>query len=160
MGMNPNLFDLAFVSENYNDFCADEGNIRKGFNAVLSCFHLTDNYYNYCKEHYPDRVSSFQKLRDFQIFLSSKTHFFNDIQSIANAYKHLYVRSGKSHVTVESGGAVTNIQIKGSNVIGIDGCATDDEGRNVVIYIRKDGTRARLKEALDDVRRVWDTILP
>lgn len=159
MGMNPDDFDLAFVSENYEDFCADEASIRKGFNAVLSCFHLTDNYYNYYKKHDPAKVSPFPKLKDFQIFLSSKTEFFKDIQCVANAYKHLYTRSDKSYVTVESGGAVTSIQIRGNDVVEIDGCAINDEGRSIIVYTRKNGTKVRLKEALDEVRRVWEAIL-
>jgi len=159
MGMNPDLFVLSFVSGNYDDFCSDEASIRKGFNAVLSCFHLTDNYYHYYKKNVPAKVSAFPKLKDFQIFLSSKTPFFEDIQSIANAYKHLYT-SGKTHVTVESGGAITSIQIQGSDVVEIDGCEIDDKGRLVVVYTRKDGTKARLREALDHVIHVWDTILP
>ena len=158
-GMNPDDFYLAFVLQNCEDFYNDEADIRKGFNAVLSCFHLTDNYFNYYKKHNPDTVSSYPKLKHFHEFLSSKTKFFNDIQSLANAYKHLYTNSSKSHVTIESGGAVKNVLLKGNDVEEIDGCATDDEGKSIVIYKRKDGTKARLKEALDEVQNIWIKIL-
>ena len=159
MGMNPLDYHDCFVCPNYQDFCEEENNVRKGFNAALSASHMSDNYYNYYKANDPGKISSFKKLKDFKVYLSSKTPYFDDIQSIANAYKHLYTRSSQPHVTIESGGVITSIQIHGNNVVEIDGCGTDDSGKNVVIYTRKDLTKARLKKALNHVLDIWKDIL-
>ena len=44
-------------------------------------------------------------------YLSNKNEYFNDVQSIANAYKHLYQRNkNKSHVTVTSAGTITDLK--------------------------------------------------
>jgi len=78
---------------NYDEFCADEGNIRKAFNAVVSLFHMTDNYFNFYKRRADAKVAGFNDLRDFQVYMGGHTPYFNDVQSIANAYKHLYTNS-------------------------------------------------------------------
>lgn len=46
MQMNPKFYYDNFVKPNYDEFCADEGSLRKAFNAVVSFFHMTDNYFN------------------------------------------------------------------------------------------------------------------
>jgi len=159
MGMNPLDYHDCFVCPNYQDFCEEENNVRKGFNAALSACHMADNYYNYYKANNPGKVSSFKQLKDFQVDLSSKTQYFNDIQSIAIAYKHLYTSYSKPHVTIESGGVITCIRIHGNNAVEIDGCGTDDSGKDIVIYTRKDLQKVRLKEALSHVLNIWQDIL-
>lgn len=36
MQMDPKYYYDNFVKPNFNEFCADEGSIRKAFNAVVS----------------------------------------------------------------------------------------------------------------------------
>ena len=76
------------MKPNYDEFCADEGSLRKAFNAVVSPFHMTDNYFNYYDRRGNAKVAGFNKLRDFQTYVGGLTPYFNDVQSMANVYKH------------------------------------------------------------------------
>jgi len=158
MQMNPKYYYDNFVKPNYDEFCADEGNLRKAFNAVVSLFHMTDNYFNFYKRRGDAKVAGFNKIKDFQIHMGGSTPYFNDIQSIANAYKHLYDNSGKAHVTVESGGAVYLQEVAEKD----DSIDTEDlEGAAccIVYYLRKDGSSLEIKKALSDVIKIWEALL-
>ena len=159
MSMDPLVFYESFVLPNYCDFCEEEDNVRKGFNAALSVSHMTDNYYNYYKRHNPDKVARFKNIKIFKTYLSKKISYFDDIQSLSNAHKHLYTYPDKSYVTVESGGVVTSITIQVGNILRIDGSESDDFEKTVVIYTRKDGTRVKLKAALIKVIDLWEKML-
>lgn len=154
MQMNPKYYFDNFVMPNYDEFCADEGSVRKAFNAIVSLFHMTDNYFNFYKRRGDAKVASFSNLRDFQVHMSELAPYFNDVQSMANAYKHLYTNSGKAHVTVASGGAVYLQEITEND----DSIETEDlDGASccVVYYLKKDGGSLEVKDALDEVIKVW-----
>jgi len=159
MGMNPVYYFETFVLPNYRDFSEEEGNLRKGFNAVLSISHMPDNYFHYYRVNEPGRVSQFKELKDFRVHLATIASYFNDIQSIANAFKHLYTPSDKAHVTIESGGVIMSAQFQDNGTVEIIGCETNDRGKEIVIYKRKDGAILRLKEALSQVIDMWQKIL-
>lgn len=157
--MNPHKYYEIFLRPNYEDFSADEGNVRKAFNAAISIVHMTDNYFNYFKKQGDSKTSSYENLRDFQIYLSRCSPYFNDVQSIANAYKHLYPNSGNDYVTVSSGGAVSAIEVGEGDITTIDGLVKDDSGNFIVVYRKKDGAAVRLKTALDEVIKVWEGLI-
>lgn len=104
MRMNPDDFFRSFVLGNYSDFLDQPDNVRRGINASVSAFHMADQYYYYYKRNEPTRIIQFNEKKDFFKFLSKKTKYFNDIQSIANAYKHLYLNSALSYVSIDSAG--------------------------------------------------------
>ena len=158
MQMNPKYYYDNFVKPNYDEFCADEGNIRKAFNAVLSLFHMTDNYFNYYKQRGDAKVAGFNDLRDFQVHMGGLTPYFNDVQSMANAYKHLYTNSGKAHVTVESGGAVYVEEVT-ENEDSTDIVDLEVASCCIVYYLKKDGSSLEVKDALSEVIKVWGTLL-
>ena len=159
MSMNPYDYYENFVSPNCKDFYADESNLRKAFNAVVSVVHMTDNYFNYYKKQGDSRILSYKKMEDLQRYLSTQAKYFNDIQSIANAYKHLYTKSEKAYVNVESGGAITSIQVTDNDVTSIEGLVQDDNSNYIVVYSMKSGARLRLKTALSDVEKLWSGII-
>lgn len=157
MQMNPKYYFDNFVKPNYEEFCADTGSIRKAFNAVISLAHMTDNYFNYYKRRSDSKVIGFNELTDFQVYMSGLTPYFNDVQSMANAYKHLYTNSGKAHVTVQSGGDVyvkevtendDSVYIMDSE---LDLCCT-------VYYLKKDSSSLEVKDALSEVIKMWETL--
>ena len=156
--MNPKYYFDNFVKPNYDEFCADERSIRKAFNAIVSLFHTTDNYFNYYKRRGDAKVARFNELRDFQVYMGSLTSYFNDVQSMANAYKHLYTNSGQAHVTVQSGGAVY-VEEVAENRDSIE--EEDLEGASccIVYYLKKDGSSLRVMDALSEVINVWGTLL-
>ncbi len=158
MQMEPQYYFNNFVKPNYSEFCDDKGSIRKAFNAVVSLFHMTDNYFNYYKRKGDSRVSGFNEFKDFKIYMANKTHYFNDIQSIANAYKHLYTNSGKVHVTVESSGAVYVEDVDETSEI-VDGNDLEHSFCNAVYYLKKDGTSVQVKDAMREMIKVWENIL-
>ncbi len=160
MGMNPHDFFSAFVEGNYNDFCdeRDEANVRKGINAAVSLFHMADQYFNYYKKNDPSKISRFKDRDDFLKYLESKSKYFVDIQSIANAYKHLYTKIYKTHVTIASTRCIEKIIFE-KDKVSIDGCGEDDDGKPVVIYTTKDSQKIKLIKALDEVIRMWSSIL-
>ena len=160
MQMNPKYFFENFVKPNYDEFCDADGNLRLAFNAVVSLAHMADNYFNYYKRRNDVCVALYSDFVDFKTHLSSLSVYYNDIQSIANAYKHLYTNSGKIYVTIESGGAVYVEEA----VDDTEG--SDDEiepelthSTNEVYYTRKDGTEIELRQALDSVMSIWSGIL-
>jgi len=158
MQMNSRYYYDNFVKPNYDEFCDDEGNLRKAFNSILSLVHMTDNYFNYYKRRGAPRVSGFNKLEHFQIHLSSLTPYFNDVQSMANAYKHLYTNSGKAHVTVASGGAVYVEEIT-ENDDSIDSSDLEGSVCCTVYYTKKDGSSFSVKDALSEIMKVWQSLL-
>jgi hypothetical protein len=161
MGMNPYDFYASFVLPNFQDFCEEEHDVRKAFNAVVSVSHMTDNYYFYFKRYDPDKVASFKDIREFKAYLSQKAKYFNDIQSISEAYKHLYTKRNKPYVTIESGGAVTSMKIQAGNVVGLEigGYCGNDNGKIVVIYETKDRKKLRLKVGLTKMVDFWQNML-
>jgi hypothetical protein len=115
-GMIPAEFFEEFVLGNYHDFLDGEDSVRRGFNAVVPAFHMADHYFYYCQRHDPShRIVNYGKREDtikekrnsYLRYLSSENEYFNDVQSIANAYKHLYQgNKNKPHVTVSSAGTI------------------------------------------------------
>ncbi len=158
MGMNPFDFYQAFVEENYNDFLAEPDNVRKGINAAVSAYHMADQYYYYYKKNDPSKIALFNKRPDYLKYLEHQSKYSIDIQSIANAYKHLYLKSSSSHVTIASTGCIETIIFKQDNII-VDGCGQDDEGNLVVIYTTKNSKKIKLVEALKDVIHMWSAII-
>lgn len=158
MGMNPNRFFSVFVEKNFEDFDNDPGNVRKGLNSAISTFHMADHYYNYYEKNNPSKIDSYGNRTNFLKHLSNKSKYFNDIQSIANAYKHLYTDSNESHVTVSSTGTIEFIEFDQDNV-KVDGCEEDDNGNIIVIYTTKNSQKVKLLVALKDVIDMWNKIL-
>ncbi len=158
MGMHPYDFYTAFVEENYHDFYNEPDNVRKGINAAVSAFHMSDQYFNYFKKNDPNKISRFKDRTDFLKYLAKESKYFNDIQSIANAYKHLYLNSSLSHVSIASTGCIEKIEFE-KDGITVDGCSQDDDGKFVVIYTTKISQKIKLLEALKDVISMWSKIL-
>ena len=158
MGMNPYDFYSAFVEGNYCDFCNDPGNVRKGINAAVSAFHMADQYFYYYEKNDPSKIATYNDRTDFLKYLASKSKYFNDIQSIANAYKHLYLDCSKSHVFIASTGSIESIIFE-KDSITVDGCEKSDEGNYIVIYTTKHSQKIKLTEALKDVVDMWSKII-
>ena len=157
MRMTPDFYFKNFVLPNYEDFCNDEGNLRKAFNAAVSLNHMTDNYFEYYKRKGDPQILEFGKIKNFKAWLSKKSPYFNDIQSVADAYKHLYTNSGKAYVTVESGGAIFVGEKGNEDDNNIDEIV--DFPSTTVFYLRKDGKAIELKVALNEVIQLWRRIL-
>lgn len=150
MEMTPNDFFMIFVKGNYNDFVKREDSIRRGFNAVVPAFHLADHCYKYCKRHEPNKIRGYQSRKDYLQYLSNKNRYFQDIQSIANAYKHLYQRNlNAPHVTVSSTGAIETIE---NSNIEIEG-----EPQKYVVYKNiKTNRKRKLSVALKNAIEMWE----
>jgi len=125
---------------------------------------MADNYFNYYERRRDSRIAPFiisankhDNMLSFKNHLSTLSSYFNDLQSMANAYKHLYTNSGNAYVTVESGGAIS----VGESDIENYGVADDlkDNYCSQVYYRTKDGNTHTVKEALDDLMGVWKTLL-
>lgn len=149
MKMTPSDFFYIFVEGNYNDFVERENSIRRAFNAVVPAFHLADHYYKYCKCHDPNKIRRYQNRKNYLRYLSAKNNYFQDIQSIANAYKHLYQRNlNAPHVTVSSAGTIETIE--NSNV------EIEGEPQKYVVYKNiKTNRKRRLSVALKNVIKMW-----
>jgi len=158
MGMNPYDFFCAFVEENYYDFYKEPDNVRKGINAAVSAFHMADQYFNYYEKNDPSKISGLKGRKDFLKYLANKSKYFTDIQSIANAYKHLYLNSNLSYVSIASTGCIESIIFE-KDGITVDGCGQVDNGKFVVIYTTKKSKKIKLLEALEEVVSMWSKIL-
>ena len=159
MGMTPDEFLTTFVGGNYDDFAEKPECIRRAFNAAVAASHMADHYYEYTKRHEPAKVDKYKKLDDYvQYLFQSAGECFRDIRSIANAYKHLYI---KSHWSISSAGSIDCVQFKSTTssvealeqdwVSSPENAATTSK----VIYRRRDGTQGDLLQALTQVRNFW-----
>lgn len=165
MQMNPKYYYDNFVKPNYDEFCADEGNVRKAFNAVISIASMMDNYFNYYERRGDTRIAPFMvSANKRENFIAFKNHlrtlssYFNDLQSMSNAYKHLYTNSGNAYVTVESSGAVFVGESETEENDDIPDELKDDYCSQVY-YNTKDGNTYTVREALDGLINVWETLL-
>lgn len=174
MQMNPKYFFENYVIPNYDEFCNDEGNIRKAFNAVISLASMPDNYFNYyerrgspCIRPYLTSVKRNDKERQkenlitFKSYLGSLSSYFIDIQSMSNAYKHLYTNAGSAYVSVESGGAVF-VQDEENGDDDIDTDELKPAYCSKVYYtanIANNSQTYTVKEALESMITVWKTLV-
>ncbi|WP_111498113.1 hypothetical protein [Marinobacter bohaiensis] len=164
--MTPEQFLEAFVDQNRLDCHERPGDVRRGFNAAVSCSHLADHYLAYNKRHCPEKVVAFDTIGDLVNYLSEETEgAFRDIRSVSNAYKHLYTEVGpfSRHSTVNSCGAIEGGTFSSEDqIIEIheEYLSEDKESvRSAVIIKRKDGSRFELLPALDKtVERFYDLV--
>ena len=149
MGMTPDEFFDVFVLGNYEDFLEREDCLRRAFNAAVAASHMTDHYYNYCYRYFPKKVSQFPKLSSYKRHLSKKSPFFNDIQSIANAYKHLYQKKPhKPYVTVSSAATIEVVKTRNLEILA--------ELPEYVVYKNvKSGRIIKLSTALQSLIDMW-----
>ena len=153
MEMTPDFFFIKFVEGNFEDFKNEQNCIRKGFNTAVAMFHMADHYFNYFSKHDKNKINQIDEREDFLKYLSKKCEYFNDVQSIANAYKHLYQRNpDKPHVTIASAGVIENFKYDGLEITG----DMDD----YVGYVRLGSCeKRRLYVALENVIEMWREIV-
>ena len=148
LGMTPDEFFYVFVLGNYEDFVQNKSCVRRGFNATVSAFHLADHYYNYCKEHCTDKISDFPERKDYLRYLSGKNPYFQDIQSIANAYKHLYQNNlDAPYVSVSSAGTIQNAETSTFEI--------EEKVEGVIYRNINTGTTHKLLDALMSINEMW-----
>ena len=157
--MTPDEFLTTFVEGNYEDFAEKPESIRRAFNAVVAASHMADHYFEYTKRHEPAKVDKYKKLDDYiQYLFQSAGENFRDIRSIANAYKHLYI---KSHWSISSAGSIDCVQFK-SKTCSVEAVEQDwgsspeiESTTTKVIYRRRNGTQGDLLQALTQARDFW-----
>ena len=88
--------------------------------------------------------------------LENKNPYFIDIQSIANAYKHLYLDPTKPHVSIGSTGAIDSMETESISI----NCNQKKEERIFeTYYVTKTGDTKRLLEALESIQEMWNQIV-
>ncbi|NPU86405.1 MAG: hypothetical protein HPY65_18155 [Syntrophaceae bacterium] len=162
MGMTPTQFFEAFVVGNADDCRMNPGCVRRAFNASVAAFHLADHYQEYYRLNKPELVSQYKSKGDYVEYVCLQTNgAFRDIQSIANAYKHLYTDTDPKkarYTTVSSPAAIESIEI---NERGLDITAisheytTETNFRSFVSFTRTDGSKSEFLPILDVVVRFW-----
>jgi len=159
MGMTPEIYLEAFVEANANDCSDSPGDVRRAFNAAVAASHFADHFYAYAKRHNHGVVSQFVTMSSFLEHLSRATAgAFQDIRSIANAYKHLYtdVGAGSTYCTVSSAGSIDSVEIADDEHIEsiteafLDNSAVNGQ-RYTVLFKRKDGTSGEFLPTLEKV---------
>jgi len=151
-GMTPEDYFRSFVLANYHDFKENPICIRRGFNAAIAASHMADHNYNYHKKNNPAKISNFRKLGDYIKYLSEYTSgHFENIRSIANAYKHLYTWE---HTMVSSTGAIELIQHKTNSVNEVTTSHNPNESH--VVYTKRTGEQYNLTDSLKIVIEYWE----
>jgi len=150
--MTPSDFLSIFVEPNLSDFQADSGDIRKGINAAVSVFHLVDHYY---KKNDPSKILQYSGRKAFLKDLTRRCNAFQDVQNVANVYKHLYQDTSKAHVEIESTGDVHWISRGGIRV------ASDlsEENEIAVVFRTKSGKEKDLRSTIEDVVAMWKQMI-
>lgn len=167
MGTTPAEFLESFVLGNYEDFRADPGSVRRGFNAAVSAAHLADHYLYFNQRHHPGAVEKFKSIGPFSAYLERETGgAFRDIRSVSNAYKHLYTDTKpefEAYSSVTSSGTVEvafsgeGAEMQGLSTHFLAGGGEDDTGR--VIFTRKDGSQGDLLETLGRLVAFWRVLV-
>lgn len=164
MGMMPDDFFETFVRGNYEDCIDYLGSLRKAFNAAVSTSHLADHYFYYYKKHDSTRIKNFAKIGDFVEHLSKETGgYFQDIRSIANAYKHLYTGIDPKkavHSTVSSTGAIESISFdyKNAEIKELQEEGNENDYKETkVVFTKKAGSRLDFLFVLKKVVDYWES---
>lgn len=161
--MTPEDYYEAFTLGNYYDFINDPSSIMRAFNAAVASTHLADCYYNFYKKNDPKKVIAYNKLENFLDYISNETdNYFRDINSIANAYKHLYPRNQKhpEYSTIPSTGAIESVKFIGEEVEQVFEVPVDKNSlENIVVYTRRTGEQIQFKQAIETVINFWETII-
>jgi len=164
MRMTPEQYFEAFTLGNYYDFMDDSSNVRKAFNSAVSASHLADCYFNYHNKYQPETIKQYKSLRNFVDNISKRTNnCFQDIRSIANAYKHLYTglkEKHKQYSTISSAGTIESIEFEEE---GIDQLTQEYENSSAstlsVIYTRKTGEIVCYKKSIESVIEFWESMI-
>jgi hypothetical protein len=163
ISMTPEQYFEAFTLGNYNDFLENQSSVMRAFNSAVAASHLVDCYYYFYEKNDPVRVNIYPKLESFIDYLSRETNnYFRDINSIANAYKHLYARDKKhpEYSTISSAGTIESIRFIDEEVERV---YEEPIEKNVsefsVFYTRKTGEQIQFKQAIEVVVNFWETII-
>jgi len=165
MKMTPDDFFELFVTGNYEDYKSNPGDIRLAFNVAVSASHMADHYFKYNKKYDPPKVNSYKSIGKFIEYLSLNTKgYFQDIRSIANAYKHLYTLDDPHisvYATVSSPGAIESIafQSKKSKIKEIKEECSEELNISKVVYTRIDGKQIDFSNTLQPVIDFWIGLL-
>lgn len=165
MGMEPEQFFEDFVQGNYQDFVDNPWSIRHAFNAAVAASHMADHYFEFHQRHGSDTRSRawspapFCKLEKLRKHANEKTDgAYNSIRSIAEAYKHLYVKRASSDVS--SGGSVHYLTMP-DEAEDIDEMTWGDGemGLAGVAFTKRDGTSHEFGPVLKAVVECWRELL-
>ncbi len=125
--------------------------MRHGFNAAVAAFQMVDLYFNFHKRHDPEKIAAYSNKGVYLEHLYRTCKKFKDIRSIANAYKHLYVRG--RNVTVASTGAIEQVDFISKDIREMYSDYRGDD--DFVVYEKRTGERIRLLESLKDTISMW-----
>lgn len=144
ISMTPEEYFEAFTLGNYNDFIDDSSNVMRAFNSAVSASHLADCYYNFYEKNQPDLIKKYGDFGGFINYISQKTNnYFQDIRSIANAYKHLYTGIKKKHAkysTISSAGTIESVAFEDEEINQVSEEPIDKNASGfIVVYTRKTG---------------------
>ncbi len=159
----PAMYYWYFIEPNYRDLCERANDVRLGFNAAISAFHMSDVFLLYYARRDPKRVAAYyegRKPREARKYvlrsLGQQEPGFVIVQSAATVYKHLYSAAtfldGNSP---QSFGGVTSAR----RVVSVESNWSSSAGDYISVR-RRSGQVVSLNEALDDVvMRLWPSIL-
>lgn len=155
MSMTPQQYFEAFVEGNYYDFQANQGCVRRAFNAAVASSHLADHFFEFYQRHDPSKIGQYAKINDYVEFISQSTNgYFRDIRSISNAYKHLYTGADHKkgqHSSISSASTIETIQLRGTEIEEL----CEHYQSSSVIYTTKSGQQKRFMTALKAVVEFW-----
>lgn len=164
ISMTPEEYFEAFTLGNYNDFIGDSSSVMRAFNSAVSASHLADCYYNYYKKNQSSLVKKYKNLAGFINSISQKTnYYFQDIRSIANAYKHLYTGTTKEYArysTISSAGTIESVAFEDEEINQVFEEPIDKSTSVfMVVYTRKTGEQIQFKQAIETVIKFWETTI-
>ena len=162
MSMTPEKYFEAFTLGNYYDFKEDSSNVMRAFNAAVSASHLADCYFNFYKKNQPDLVNNYTEIGNFVDYISHETNnYFQDIRSIANAYKHLYTGiKYEKYSTISSAGTIESVHFEDEEIKQISEVPIDKKASGfIVVYTRKTGEKIQFQQAIETVIDFWKTMI-
>jgi hypothetical protein len=146
----PRSYYYLFVTPNLYDYLEMPSDIRRGFNASVSAYQLTDIMWGFYKRIDRSKLSQWRNKDSFKKDLGKREPFYLTIQSVATAYKHLYTEGSYE---VPSPGPARIIVPKEDTEL--------ESQQGDVIMRRRNGSEFSLTAALTAVvEKLWPDVLP
>jgi len=154
METTPEHYYAAFVVPNWQDFLLSPADVRLGFNAAVSAFHMSDVLWEYRLRRGLPAPLGCANRKSFLMTLGARSPQFVTVQTAATVYKHLY--AANHFLDCGSPGAFEGIEAPDEGVSFM----ADWSENGAVRVRRRDGTDVTLNDAVEEVvDRVWPMMM-
>jgi hypothetical protein len=142
------FYDLHLIG-NYNDWRAQQLDLRRAMNFAVVANQFADWVFNHCRTHAPHRVAGCKEPADFRWRLVGRCGDFRHVWNIADGHKHMELKKPERVRPVSA--------VPGAFALGVFDQMAFDTSHLVIVL--EDDTGRGLPELFSGVARMWDELL-